>query len=68
MPKHKPTVVWSTYGFGKYPYAYVATSGERNVTINFFPDDSGLGYGFTLTRSHARLLAKRINQCLEDTK
>lgn len=68
MGKHLPSTVWATYPIGKYPYAYVATEGEKNVSINFFPDDSGVGAGISLTRAHARLLAKRINQCLDETK
>jgi hypothetical protein len=68
MGKHLPSTVWATYPFDRYPYAYVATEGEDNVSIAFFPDLNGVGTGISLTRAHARLLAKRINQCLDETK
>lgn len=72
MAAHVPTVVWSLrapeYG------AYVQTRDEDSLSLTIMTPS---GYGHTTTRSwqqfavisrrDARLLAKRINQCLDDT-
>ncbi len=68
MAKHKPSVGWHTHKFGVYPYAAVTTASTTDLKIAFFPKRDEAGFSFTLTRKMARMLARRINQCLDDTK
>ena len=68
MGKHIPCLTWALRRVGKYPQAYVETRNSKALNISFFPDDSGLGNGFEISRGDAKLLARRITQCLEATK
>jgi len=68
MAKHKPTVVYCTHKVGVYPYASIATHDTKSVRIGIWPGKGKLGFTFALTRQFAKMLARRINQCLEDTK
>ena len=54
----------------KYPNAYVKCSGQKDLRLEFylFPAPGNPGIGITIPRDLARLLAKRINQCLMDTQ
>ncbi len=40
---------------------------DNLVRISFFQGNGQNGYGFEISRGDARLLAKRINQCLDGT-
>lgn len=69
MAKHLPATVWATYPADRYPYAYVTTASPSEVEIVFFAGNGDYaGTSFVLSRRHAKLLARRINQCLEETK
>jgi len=68
MAKHKPTVVWAVKRTGGYPNGYVRTEDEKHLDISFFLEEGRDGAGFTVTRQFAKMLARRINQCLEATK
>jgi hypothetical protein len=48
------------------PYQMCAAHGEM-IQISMMPGAGGSGYMHTLTRKDARLLAKRINACLDAT-
>ena len=68
MSKHKPTTVWMTRLDSKKPYQTVRTRMDGEIAIAFFPGNRGDGFGVTIRRRDARMLARRINQCLDDTK
>lgn len=67
MARHLQTSVWHTRLETDRPYQTVRTVSESEVSIGFFPGNLGAGYGMTISRKDARLLAKRINQCLDGT-
>lgn len=65
MARHIPTVSWSLrspeYG------SHVQTYDEDSLSLAIMTP-SGYGQQFAvISRKDARLLAKRINQCLDDT-
>lgn len=65
MVNRAPGTVWAlrkdTYG------PYVMT-GEGDTIKVVFPDGDGYAYVHALSRKDARLLAKRMNQCLDSTR
>lgn len=65
MATHVRTVVWSLrapeYG------AYVRTNDEDSLYVSIVEPGDIQPTGFFIDRKDARLLAKRINQCLDDT-
>jgi hypothetical protein len=67
MAKHKPAMTWITRLTMDAPYQEVGTLDEKNIGIAFFPGNKRDGFRLTLNRKDARLLAKRINQCLDKT-
>jgi len=67
MAKHLPCVVWNTRIGADDAYQTVRTKDNSHITIGLFPGNRCDGIGFTLSRLDARLLAKRINQCLDET-
>lgn len=58
--------VWPTRPIGTYPQMYVRAKDEL-IDIATFNAEGKDGWGFSLTRKDARLLARRINQCLDAT-
>ena len=63
-PNRAPSTVWSLrrdMGCG-----YVCTMDDDKVAI-FVPSDSGYVAGIRVSRKDARLIAKRINECLDAT-
>ncbi len=58
--------IWLTRPIGAYPQIYVEAKGEL-IDITSFAVEGSDGWGFALTRQEARLLARRINQCLDAT-
>ena len=69
MGRHKPAHLWAVKHVGTYPQIYVKTNGPGFITVSHFADsEEKYGRGFTMKRRDARLLAKRINQCLDATK
>ena len=50
-----------------YPKSEVMTIGKE-VTIGIFMKKGETGFGFTISRRLARMLAKRINQALDASK
>ena len=60
-------MVWHTRLEMDRPYQTVRTVDEYCVSLGFFPGNKKDGIGLTLNRKDARLLAKRINQCLDAT-
>jgi len=65
MSAHVPTVVWSLrapdYG------AYVCTESEGSLLLRIVDPGGYDKWTVSISRKDARLLAKRINQCLDDT-
>ena len=68
MSKHKPSVVWLTSFPNRYPWAQVQTASRSTIAIRVTIYPGSFVHNFTVSRRFARLLAKRINQCLDDTK
>ena len=66
MSKHI-NAVWPVHEIGKYPNYYVRTEPTHDLAI-FAATGNGMQEGFRITRRGARLLARRINQCLDSTK
>lgn len=59
-----PNTLWSLRGVNSI---YVKTADNDRIEI-LAPDGKGEAYGFSISRKDARLLAKRINQCLDATR
>ena len=68
MAKHNPGTFWPLHRVGKYPNGYIQTASDQEIAICFVPDEESDAGCFNLSRRDARLLAKRILQCLEATK
>lgn len=68
MGKHKPAQLWAVKPVGTYPQIYVRTNSGQSVAVLFCEHMATEGIGFVLPRRDMRLLAKRINQCLDATK
>lgn len=66
MARHVPGVMWSLRSL--FLGAGVRTLDERHVTLTLPADPSWMRLVVVdMDRKDARLLAKRINQCLDDT-
>ena len=63
-----PGVIWSLRRPGVYPNAWVRTADFDLIAIQHCPSSGSPGPVLLLSRKDARLLAKRINQCLDRTK
>lgn len=63
----KENVVWLIKPIGKYPQACVSIVDKNNVRLTYHETQSN-GAAFVMSRRIARMLARRINQCLDDTK
>ncbi len=58
--------VWVTRLDLHRPYQQVGINGD-DLAISFMPGKGGTGISINVSRKDARLLAKRINQCLDAT-
>jgi hypothetical protein len=65
--KHMPGVMWPVRKIGKWPNACVDIDYPGLVTIKMAYGPGQVGK-ISMTRPMARMLAKRINQCLDDSK
>ena len=65
MGKHI-NVIYSIRCIGTYQQIYVKTHNENILELSFF-QQSADGAAVLVYRKDARLLAKRINQCLDET-
>jgi hypothetical protein len=65
---HKPAMMWAFRMPGKYPNGYVQTTEDNQILMSFFDKEGEDGIGIIRSRRDARLLARRILQCLEKTK
>lgn len=65
MRKHSNSI-WVTSFRDEYQSVRVSESDQSLVTVAFLKN--GKGYGIDISRRDARLLAKRINQCLDNTQ
>lgn len=59
-------VVWAARPIGQYPQAYITVNDDGEIQIAYHPDP-GPGLAFVLNRRLARLVARRINQALDQT-
>ena len=65
MSRPHKNSIWLTRLDWNMPYQQVNTDGDL-IEIGFWPG-GGNGIKHRITRADARLLAKRINQCLDAT-
>lgn len=68
MGKHFPTNIWIARKLGKYPNFEVKTENNKEISISYFYEKEKDGFKLIIDRKLSRLLAKRINQCLDETK
>ena len=60
--------VWLTAPYGGYPQMQVTHPGKDEIVVNKWSGVHWLDAQLSLTRHEAMMLARRLNQCLEDTK
>lgn len=66
-PSRAPSSIWSLRHPGTYPNAWVRTiEGDRIEVTQVASADFALGR-LVLSRRDARLLARRLNECLDAT-
>jgi hypothetical protein len=58
---------WGKIGTREGSRGYVSVT-DVGIHISLYRDDEVIGFGLDLTRFEARMLARRINECLEATK
>ena len=63
-----PAAEWYTRFPGDRSYQVVRTGDPKHLRISFMPGQQGDGIAIMIHRTDARLLARRIIQCLEATK
>jgi len=68
MAKHMPAIAWGLHKPGASPNGYVSTASPKELRIELYPIYMEPGFAFKLSRREAKLLARRITQCLEKTK
>ena len=68
ISKHLPTQIWPTRPLGTYPQQYVKTESETAISVTIVGAEGDCGWSMILSRLDARLLARRITQCLEASK
>ncbi len=68
MAQHKPDMIWELHPPNKYPNGEICTISTSDIMIASYPCKGVSVEPIILSRRDARLLAKRINQCLDATK
>lgn len=73
MAAHRPGTIWSFYGPGKLANSWVRTANTQAVDITLWGtvadvDKVAAVTVLRLSRREARLLSRRLAQCLDDTK
>jgi hypothetical protein len=73
MAEHLPSLVWSFYPPGRPCNSYVRTANTVALDIELWGviaevDAAGMVTTLRLPRKQARMLARRIDQCLDATK
>ena len=71
MGKYLPTILWRSNKHG-YPCFTLRTNDKSSVGIAVYGKDAersgGVGWEILMNRRMARLLAKRLNEFLDETK
>lgn len=65
-PNRAPNTIWISRIPPIYPNAYVLTAPNDEIRVSVFESEDD-AVTFYMSRKDARLLAKRINQCLDGT-
>lgn len=65
-PNRAPNTSWMMRTPGTYPNGYVRTLPGDRIQISYY-DHQHHPQTIMLDRQDARLLAKRVNQCLDET-
>lgn len=66
MGRHVPGILWALKRIGHYPTIHLTTVDSKNIKLACYSPD-GDGFSLEISRRDARLLAKRLNQILDDT-
>lgn len=66
--KRESNVTWAGKEIGTYPNVYIACDGQSELRLSYNPTGAQLMETWIMDRRLARIFAKRINQCLDDTK
>ncbi len=69
MPKHKENKIWMLRKDGE-SNGYVKTMNNKSLQVYYYADITKPDTitNFTINRADARALARRILECLEETK
>ncbi len=63
------TATWASKPVGAYPNCYVEIGPDDSIEVFIVPHKGAQGIGIRIPdRRLARLAAKRINECLDDTQ
>ena len=66
MKKYKiDNSLWPT-SMKQYPRVYIQEATESSLKISIFPCTGVSGYAFELPKCVCRMLARRLNQCLDN--
>lgn len=68
MTVHRSNILWTLCPQGRYPQAYISAIDKKNIQIEFCYEQAMSGDVIKLTRRRAKLLARRILQCLDEIK
>lgn len=63
-----PSQTWPTKPVGEYPQVYVETRSDDQIAIVRYETSGSVAQVITLPRKEARMLARRVNQCLDGTR
>jgi hypothetical protein len=67
MGNRAPGTIWGLRPLGTYPNGYVRTDENDDIEIVHTESENCPTEFLVMSRRDARLLAKRINQCLDKT-
>jgi len=68
IPNREPSRIWMLRRPGTYPNGHVRTASGDLIEVAYYFREDAEPEWFVLSRIEARLLAKRINQCLDETR
>jgi hypothetical protein len=67
MADRAPSTIWILRKIGAPTNGGVRTTEDDRISILYYGEDADRAQSIILSRKDARLLAKRINQCLDST-
>lgn len=66
---HSNSIFLTRFPTNGKPYQAVSVveDNQELIVVGFYPGNGGKGYGIEISRQDAKLLARRIEQCLKAT-